>query len=131
MVAAAPADRVTHPAIDPGTLNRRIIVNDATRIKAIEADEGLMREYRKWRKLRHPAGRHIRYYVRENRAAIDAAIGAVPAEQEQWDHRYEPGAYEVCRRCGGERHPGPEQLTYDEFVRRVVAQRVRTQRGPA
>ena len=72
-------------------------MNDAMRIKAIEADEAMLRAYRAWRKLRHPAGRHIRYYVKENRAAIDAAM----------------------------------QLSYDEFVRRVVDQRVRTQRGPA
>lgn len=25
----------------------------------------------------------------------------------RYDHKYEPGAYGVCRRCGDERHPGP------------------------
>lgn len=39
-----------------------------------------------------------------------AGIGAiyVPVDTRRFDHRYEPGAYDVCQRCGEEKHPGPQ-----------------------
>ena len=73
-------------------------MNDAMRIKAIEADEVMLRAYRAWRKPRHAAGRHIRYYVKENRAAIDAAIGAVPVEDEAALSPREQEGREIMRR---------------------------------
>lgn len=30
-----------------------------------------------------------------------------PMKPRHYDHRYEPGPYGVCRRCGQEKHPNP------------------------
>ena len=35
---------------------------------------------------------------------IAAAIRGRGQPEKHYDHKYEPGAYGVCRRCGGERH---------------------------
>ena len=36
------------------------------------------------------------------------ACGKTDTRDRMPDHDFEPGAYGVCRRCGGERHPGPQ-----------------------
>jgi hypothetical protein len=67
----------------PPAANERITLqmedhtmNDATRIAAVEADAAMLAAYRTWKSKQHRSRRHIRVYVKEHRAQIDAAIEA-------------------------------------------------------
>ena len=57
-------------------------MNDTKRAEYVNQFEELTVMYKHWKKNRHKAYRHIRLYVRENRAMIDEAVKVLTAAPE-------------------------------------------------
>lgn len=60
--------------------------------------------YRKPKNANGSKGRQFFAYVQKAARQPERNIPHMPSRPTHFDHKYEPGAYGVCRRCGNEKH---------------------------